>query len=559
MNGSLFLGLVFVSSPLALFSFVNDAAKTLNPEMDFQWDQWVAWAKGRGYAAGFVFQFLPNLGVLIVIYLLIPKVMERATRAERHLTRSGALRSLVSKEFWFFLINILLLLALGKAALSATVQQVRQCQWRSTPDACEDRFLRILGDSFVASSAMSICGFLATCCTLGPAWELLSFLSWARCEAAAKLARKGKGLNSVGGGLNSTGMTRNTSSAEFGPWGAEDGSEYAGGNATPERIGPDGDRSGDLSYQTPVFRPAFDLPGQHAFNVTVLACALAYAALAPVLLIPGTLFFAVRYLVHKHNLLCLHLDNVAGAGDGLFGSHDAVVKDTGQGQIEDANSNVNNVNGTGSRGTTRPAAKKASDGRLLATVVKIIRVSAFVHAAVMAAFMNLRGTPAQVACADIVLCVLVLRPHVETLFGGSGGSRSGGGMNGGSYLANASSRGMGGLGVGMRGGGVGRDSGGGGGPQFGAGIDAAEASALGMVSVDSPFSLPSPSTNHLTTQTPPKYHSNTTQILTNHPSLRTADRSELRRAPPPRRVDGELHRRRDELDPGRVSGDSSGK
>ena len=319
--------------------------------------------------------------------------MERATRAERHLTRSGALRSLVSKEFWFFLINILLLLALGKAALSATVQQVRQCQWRSTPDACEDRFLRILGDSFVASSAMSICGFLATCCTLGPAWELLSFLSWARCEAAAKLARKGKGLNSVGGGLNSTGMTRNTSSqAEFGPWGAEDGSEYAGGTATPERIGPDGDRSGDLSYQTPVFRPAFDLPGQHAFNVTVLACALAYAALAPVLLIPGTLFFAVRYLVHKHNLLCLHLDNVAGAGDGLFGSHDAVVKDTGQGQIEDANSNVtNNVNGTGSRGTTRPAAKKASDGRLLATVVKIIRVSAFVHAAVSFFLFHMRN------------------------------------------------------------------------------------------------------------------------------------------------------------------------
>ena len=86
----------------------------------------------------------------------------------------------MSKEFWFFLINLLLLLALGKAALSATVQQVRQCQWRTAPDACEDRFLRILGDSFVASSAMSICGFLCTCCTLGPAWELLSFLSWLR-------------------------------------------------------------------------------------------------------------------------------------------------------------------------------------------------------------------------------------------------------------------------------------------------------------------------------------------------------------------------------------------
>ena len=222
VNGAMFLGLVFVSSPLALFSFVNDAAKTLNPEYDFQWDQWVAWANGRGYLAGFVFQFLPNLGVLVVIYLLIPRVMERATRAERHLTRSGALRSLVSKEFWFFLINLLLLLALGKAALSATVQQVRQCQWRTAPDACEDRFLRILGDSFVASSAMSICGFLCTCCTLGPAWELLSFLSWLRGEAAAKLARKGNVSHSA--------MTRAASSAEF-DWrdGFEDGGEGSGG------------------------------------------------------------------------------------------------------------------------------------------------------------------------------------------------------------------------------------------------------------------------------------------------------------------------------------------
>jgi hypothetical protein len=58
-----------------------------------------------------------------MVYVLIPLVMERATRAEKHLTRSGALRSLVSKEFWFFLVNLLLLLALGKAALSATVQQ----------------------------------------------------------------------------------------------------------------------------------------------------------------------------------------------------------------------------------------------------------------------------------------------------------------------------------------------------------------------------------------------------------------------------------------------------
>ncbi|ACO63515.1 predicted protein [Micromonas commoda] len=471
VNGAMFLGLVFVSSPLALFSFVNDAAKTLNPELDFQWDQWVAWANGRGYLAGFVFQFLPNLGVLVVIYLLIPKVMERATRAERHLTRSGALRSLVSKEFWFFLINLLLLLALGKAALSATVQQVRQCQWRTAPDACEDRFLRILGDSFVASSAMSICGFLCTCCTLGPAWELLSFLSWLRGEAAAKLARKGK--------ISLGAMTRAASSAEFG-WrdGFDDGFDggASSGGVSPRLPAsassllaagsdPDGNRSSDVQI---AFRPAFDLPGQHAFNVTVLACALAYAALAPALLVPGTAFFAVRYLVHKHNLLCLHLDNVAGAGDGLFGSHDAAV-------VKDGPAGSPGGVAHGAHGGTRTGrvAKKASDGRLLATVVKIIRVSAFVHAAVMAAFMNLRGTPAQVACADIILCVLLLRPHAETLFGGGGGGGGGGGRGGGGgyYLA--------GRRAGQR-----RPAGGGdgdgGGPQFGAGIDAAEASALGV-------------------------------------------------------------------------------
>jgi hypothetical protein len=129
INGGVTLGLVFVSSPLALFSFVNDVARTLNPEMD-SWDEWVRWATGHGYLAGFIFQFLPNLLVVLMIYVLIPLVMERATRAEKHLTRSGALRSLVSKEFWYFLVNLLLLLAFGKAALSATVQQVRQCQWK---------------------------------------------------------------------------------------------------------------------------------------------------------------------------------------------------------------------------------------------------------------------------------------------------------------------------------------------------------------------------------------------------------------------------------------------
>ena len=50
-----FLGLVFVSSPLALFSFVNDLARALNPKMDTH-AMWLSWAKGRGALSGFIFQ-----------------------------------------------------------------------------------------------------------------------------------------------------------------------------------------------------------------------------------------------------------------------------------------------------------------------------------------------------------------------------------------------------------------------------------------------------------------------------------------------------------------------
>lgn len=404
VNGAVTLGLLFVSSPLALFSFVNDLAKSLNPEMD-SWDEWVRWAKGHGYVAGFVFQFLPNLMVVLMIYVFIPLVMERATQAERHLTRSGALRSLVHKEFWYYLINVLLLLALGKAALSATVQQVRQCQWKVEPDACELRFVSILGDAFVATTAMSICGFLITCSTLGPAWELLAFFSWvgmavkrrsAAHQHAAAADRDGDNL------LGTPRAARPPNGMPLGAWGDAN---------TPHG-------SGHAAQATLPLRPVFDLPGQHAFNVTVLACTLAYAALAPILLIPGTLFFVVRYLVHKHNLLCLHHGNVRGSGDDLFngrGWSDIIADDEHDG----------GVGGAGA-GPTSGTAVKASDGQLLTTLVHLMRVSAFIHAGVMAAFLTLRGNPAQRACSAMILAAVVLRAPVERALKGPNRGLSGG-------------------------------------------------------------------------------------------------------------------------------------
>ena len=491
VDGAVAVGLVFVSSPLAAFGIANEAAKTFAPAADssaarMSWPAWVAWARGEGAFAGFAFQFLPNLGALVVVYLVIPRVMERATRAERHLTRSGALRSLVTKEFWYFLVNLLLLLALGKAALSAAASRALECRRgrnpADVPDACGRTFVRVLGESFVASSGVSMCGFLFTCCTLGPAWELLSLLAYARGVAAERSRGGGRrwprnhrshiGVGSDGNG-NGNGSLRDGEDDERRsserreepgpgePRGTPGPGEPRGTPGPGEPRGtpsctPTPDRDDAIvddgfmrAFSSPApppgpsrrrgvpappgssYRPPFDLPGMHAFNATVFACAMVYASLAPALLVPGVAFFAARFLVHKHNLLALHRANVAGASEGegsdLFGSGRGDVGGGGGRGGGDAlgdhsecsrrNSGIGldacasaTPNASAENASERPGSvpsRRTSDGRLVEAVARAIRASAWLHAAVSAAFLNLRGTRAQSACAAATLVVAV--------------------------------------------------------------------------------------------------------------------------------------------------------
>ena len=426
VNACVFLGLVFVSSPLALFAYAGELANNLDPKIDWRWDAWLNWARVRGgFYGGLVFQFAPNAVSLVMIYLVIPRVLEFTTRAEKHLTRSGALRSLVSKEFSFFLVNLLLLLALGKAALSAVVEQIRECQWHATPDACETKFLAILGESFVAEAAMSLFGFLCTCCTLGPAWELLSVFAWGREAAAEKRARRAEEAEErlssfssplldetsrdVRGEPNPVRRAALTNSfANAVPAPEEEGGRLFSGEKKTLRASPDPVLA--RRRRSPR-RPTFDLPGQHAFNATVLACAVTFASLAPALLLPGTLFFAVRYLVHKHNLLCLHLDKIAGAGDDrLFGESAALA---------DERAPTATIERPGERDVFSDSKSNTrtntNDGRLLATVTRVTRVSSLIHATVMAAFLRLRGTKAQGAAAFFLLVVVATRRRVAPI------------------------------------------------------------------------------------------------------------------------------------------------
>ena len=53
VNAFVFVGLVFVSSPLAVFGLLNDVARSLDPTLDARWwDRWVDWARGRGALSG---------------------------------------------------------------------------------------------------------------------------------------------------------------------------------------------------------------------------------------------------------------------------------------------------------------------------------------------------------------------------------------------------------------------------------------------------------------------------------------------------------------------------
>ena len=169
----------------------------------------------------------------------------------------------------------------------------------------------------------------------------------------------------------------------------------------------------------------------HAFNATVFACAMVYASLAPALLVPGVAFFAARFLVHKHNLLALHRANVAGASEGedrICSEADAATSGAEAGAAA-ATRSVTTPNAlaeipesvstrvlprrpsaSAESASERPGSvpsRRTSDGRLVEAVARAIRASAWLHAAVSAAFLNLRGTRAQSACAAATLVVAV--------------------------------------------------------------------------------------------------------------------------------------------------------
>jgi hypothetical protein len=133
-------------------------------------------------------------------------------------------------------------------------------------------------------------------------------------------------------------------------------------------------------------------------------------------------FFAARFLVHKHNLLALHRANVAGASEGegsdLFGGgggfsggfrggfSGGFSGGSGGASASGGDADAFGVVGV-SEGRGSVPSRRVSDGRLVEAVARAIRASAWLHAAVSAAFLNLRGTAAQSACAAATLVVAV--------------------------------------------------------------------------------------------------------------------------------------------------------
>ena len=56
-----------------------------------------------------LYQFLPNALLFLAMYTIIPAVLSRLAKFERHVTVSGEQQAVLAKMVFFFLINLFLL------------------------------------------------------------------------------------------------------------------------------------------------------------------------------------------------------------------------------------------------------------------------------------------------------------------------------------------------------------------------------------------------------------------------------------------------------------------
>eukprot|EP01018_Ginkgo_biloba_P019401 Gb_36003 [translate_table: standard] len=348
VNACLLILLLFCSSPLAIINALQSAGRIVNAEAMDNVALWLAWVQSSSWAAALILQFLPNVLIFVSMYLIIPAALSSLSKFESHLTVSGEHRAALVKTFCFFLVNLIFLRALLESSLEGALLRMGRCYMDG--DDCK-KIEQYMSASFLTRSCLSSLAFLITSTFLGISYDLLAPIPWIK----KKLQRFRKNdLLQLAPEESEVYLTESQDDNLQEPLLSDNFFSFDAGEAVvSQRDSMNGlDLQGrDLSVY-PIAKnlhatmQTFDFAQYYAFNLTIFALTLIYSTFAPLVVPVGASYFGYRYVVDKYNFLFVYRVRGFPAGN---------------------------------------------DGKLMATVLRIMRVCVVLFLLSMLFFFSVRG------------------------------------------------------------------------------------------------------------------------------------------------------------------------
>ncbi|KAJ4802984.1 ERD (early-responsive to dehydration stress) family protein [Rhynchospora pubera] len=296
VNTCLILMLLFFSSPLAIISGMQYAARIIDAEAMDQAKSWLDWLETSSWFWTILIQFLPNVLIFISMYIIIPSFLSYFSKFECHLTVSGEQRAALLKMVCFFLVNLILLRALVESSLESALVRMGQCYLDGKD--CK-RIEEYLSPSFLSRSSLSSLAFLITCTFLGISFDLLAPIPW--IKNIFKKFKKNDMVQLV--------------PEENEDYPLEQSSDEGNSLRTPlvQPDSPNGLEGSALDLAVYPTNRSFHMPKQnfdfaqyYAFDLTIFALTMIYSLFAPLVVPVGAVYFGYRYLVDKYNFLFVY-------------------------------------------------------------------------------------------------------------------------------------------------------------------------------------------------------------------------------------------------------------
>ncbi|XP_078155640.1 early-responsive to dehydration stress protein (ERD4) [Carex rostrata] len=297
VNTCLILMLLFFSSPLAIISGMQNAARIIDAEAMDQAKSWLDWLETSSWFWTVLIQFLPNVLIFISMYVIIPSFLSYFSKFECHLTMSGEQRAALLKMVCFFLVNLILLRALVESSLESALLRMGQCYLDGKD--CK-RIEEYLSPSFLSRSSLSSLAFLITCTFLGISFDLLAPVPW--IKNMFKKFKKNDMIQLV--------------PEENEDYPLEQSSNGEGSSLRTPLVQPDSPNGIEGSALDLAVYPTsrsfhmpkqnFDFAQYYAFDLTIFALTMIYSLFAPLVVPVGAVYFGYRYLVDKYNFLFVY-------------------------------------------------------------------------------------------------------------------------------------------------------------------------------------------------------------------------------------------------------------